>query len=95
MIKKMYYWKDKQGNVKQSEGIELEEYEKAALCKENLARIKQQAALNEMTKIAQENGEYGPQDPAMRSVSTVDNCTILELPKKRTKAVLDPLASKI
>jgi hypothetical protein len=88
-IKKMYYWKDKQGNVKQSEGIELEDYEKAALCKENLARVKRQAALNEMTAIAQENGEYGPQDSSLRDVPTVDECKILELPTKRTKAVLD------
>lgn len=93
MIKKMYYWKDKQGNVKQSEGIELEEYEKAALCKENLARIKQQAALNEMTKIAQENGEYGPQDPTSRGVSEVDSGKVLELSTLRAKKQVGKMAT--
>lgn len=93
MIKKMYYWKDKQGNVKQSEGIELEDYEKAALCKENLARIKQQAALNEMTKIAQENGEYGPQDPASRGVPEVDSGKVLELSTLRAKKQMGTLAT--
>ena len=38
----MYFWKDKNGQTKQSEGIELDVYEQAELCKQNLQRVREQ-----------------------------------------------------